>query len=88
MRGASQGWRVGVFMRDREPKRFRKHRYGPVRLVLPWVSVAVGLFFVLISINFWAHHHDGTANFWIGIGLVVLGIAAFFLYRWMAKKGI
>jgi hypothetical protein len=35
-----------------------------------------------------SRHHDGTANFWIGIGLVVLGIAAFFLYRWMSKKGI
>ena len=27
-------------------------------------------------------------NSWIGIGLVDLGIAAFFVYRWMAKKGI
>jgi hypothetical protein len=62
------------------PTRRYRWRYGPLRLVTPWLCVATG---VVITVG-----NLGTPIFNLGLGLVVLGIIAFFVYRWMAKKGI
>lgn len=71
-----------------EQRRRYKWRYGPLRLVIPWLCMAVGILLIVVAIIGWADHHDEVVNFWIGIWLIVLGIVAFFGYRWMAKKGI
>lgn len=55
-------------------------RYGPLRLVMPWVAIVVGV--VLAATN-----RDPLLPI-VGIGLIVLGIIAFFVYRFMAKRGV
>lgn len=66
-----------------EPRKY-KWRYGPIRLVAPWVAVAVGIFFAIQGAT------GGMASIFLITGpiLCILGVAAFFLFRWMAKRGI
>lgn len=64
-----------------------RSKYGPLRLVLPWVAVAVGL---LVAVTHVGGIADGSGMglFVGGIAVAVLGVAAFFVYRWMARRGI
>lgn len=61
------------------PSRYQ-WRYGPVRLVLPWAAVVVGILLAIM--------HRTPALLWAGIGLIILGVVFFFIYRFMAKRGI
>jgi len=64
-------------------------RGGPLRGVLPYLAIAVGIFFAVTHLEGIV---DGTGDdlalFIGGVGLAVLGVGAFFLYRWMAKRGV
>ena len=66
------------------PRRFRTLRFNPLRALLPWFAVAAGLYLTIRGAT------GGMDAIFVVLGpaLVVLGIAAFFLYRWMAKRGI
>jgi hypothetical protein len=72
------------------PPRKYKWRYGPVRLVSPWIAVIVGILFVIEGRG----AASGSTNrgvevlFFVGLILIVVGVVSFFLARWMAKKGI
>lgn len=70
----------------RPPRRYR-WRYGPLRLVLPWVTIGVGILMAVRGLT-GSGPSQAPLDGPLGIGLIVLGIAAFFLYRWMAKRGI
>lgn len=65
-----------------------KWRYGPLRLVMPWLCVGVGILMTIrgaLAVS----SGDGDPLFLLlGTSLIVLGIIAFFVYRWMAKRGI
>ena len=68
------------------PRRY-KWRYGPLRLVAPWVAALVGG--VLVVRGIIDLQERGEPLFiYIGSGLVVLAAVFFFLYRWMAKRGV
>jgi hypothetical protein len=72
-----------------EPRGY-KWRYGPLRLTAPWIAIAAGLIAIVKSVGgLGGVQKDATTVFLFGgIGLIVLGIASFFVYRWMAKRGI
>lgn len=57
-------------------------RYGPLRLLAPWACIAGGL---IVMIRFGPE--QPSFLFW-GAGMVVLGVVGFFVYRWMAKRGL
>jgi hypothetical protein len=62
-------------------------RYGPLRLIAPWVAIGVGL--LMVVKGFLDLGRTGEPLFlYLGSSLVGLGIIAFFVYRWMAKRGI
>lgn len=61
-------------------KRPYKWRYGPLRLVMPWLCVAVGIYSVVVN--------SSPLRIGIGLGLIAFGVVVFFVYRWMAKRGI
>lgn len=61
------------------PSRYQ-WRYGPVRLILPLAAVVVGILLAIM--------HRTPELLWVGIGLIVLGVIFFFIYRFMAKRGI
>ena len=66
----------------------RRYPYGPLhlRLVMPIVGIVVGILFAVRGIG---RAGDGDALFLVlGVVLVVLGIVAIPLARWMAKRGI
>lgn len=76
---------MGTPTEDTEPRDGQRPsryqwRYGPVRLVMPWAAVVVG---VLLAVM-----HRTPMLLWAGIGLIALGVAFFFVYRFMAKRGI
>jgi hypothetical protein len=52
--------------------------------------VLVGLIAVVTHAN--GLNKSGSENtgllFYIGLGLIALGVIMFFVYRWMAKRGI
>lgn len=69
---------------DAAEKPRRSWRYGPLRLILPWVGMTVG---ILLTIG----GSTGSRSpifLLVGPGLIALSIAAFLLYRWMARRGI
>ncbi|MDN4650007.1 hypothetical protein [Curtobacterium sp. PsM8] len=51
-----------------------------MRLVMPWAAVVVGALLAVM--------HRTPVLLWAGIGLIALGVAFFFVYRFMAKRGI
>ena len=59
-------------------------RYGPLRLVAPWACVAFGLFHTVKAVT------GGMDSLFLVTGpiLIMVGLAAFFIARWMAKRGI
>jgi len=72
-----------------KPRRY-KWRYGPIRLAMPWISVAVGILSVVRNSGGIGRggSHDTTFSFVFGLALIAAGIIFFFVYRWMAKRGI
>ncbi|GAB2464454.1 hypothetical protein HD599_000022 [Conyzicola lurida] len=74
--------------RETGPSRY-KWRYGPLRLAMPWLAVAVGIGMAVKGGLALAPSGSGDPAFlYMGLGLVVLGIVAFFVYRWMARRGL
>lgn len=65
--------------RAEAPRRYA-WRYGPLRLVMPWACVGFGVVMVVARTT--------LTHLWLGCGLVVLGVVAFFVFRWMAKRGL
>jgi hypothetical protein len=65
-------------------------RYGPVRITMPWVCIALGILFTVRGSQGLSRSGDQntTELFWIGVGLIVLGVIGFFVARWMAKRGL
>jgi hypothetical protein len=61
-----------------------KWRYGPFRLVVPWACIAIGLFHTVRAAT------GGMDRLFLITGpiLIAVGVAAFFIARWMAKRGI
>ena len=80
---------MGVFMRDGEAKRFKTYPYGPfrIRLVLAMFCVLVGLVIGILNVG---RLGDGRSAplFLVGIGLIVVGVAGWFVARWMAKRNL
>jgi len=69
------------------PRRFRTLRPNPLRDVLPWVVVAVGIIqSVRGGIDF--AHGGSPAQMLIGLGLAVLGIVMFLINRSQARRGL
>jgi hypothetical protein len=64
---------------DSRPRKY-KWRYGPLRLVMPWLCIGVGAVM--------AFRDASPLMFGLGLGLVALGVLAFFFYRWMSRRGI
>jgi hypothetical protein len=49
-----------------------------------------GIYFLVVAFigSTEPEHHNTTTQFWFGGVLIVVGMAAFFLYGWMARRGI
>ncbi len=71
---------------DGETRRY-KWRYGPLRLLLPWISIGLGVA-LLVKGGIDLRDSGESLFLYLGGGLIVLGIAFIFIYRWMAKRGI
>lgn len=69
------------------PRRFRTLRPNPLRNVLPWVAVVVGVVLIIrgaVDVS----RHDSPAQLLLGAGLAVIGLVVFFVNRWQAKRGL
>lgn len=70
----------------------RRYPYGPLhmRLVTPILAIVAGIFFALRNIGGLNKTGEGNTMlfFMLGLTLVVLGIIAIPVARWMAKRGI
>jgi hypothetical protein len=79
-----------MFRRSPQPSvMHRRLRFNPLRMVMPWVAVAFGLLMVLVWIVGTAGGRSVSAVYpLVGSGLVVLGVVAFILARWMARRGL
>lgn len=66
--------------------RWYKWKYGPLRLIMPWVCVIVGIGLTIKGIA--SSEDDGATFIALGVGFIVLGAAAALIARWMAKRGI
>ncbi len=74
-------------MSERERKTKTKWKYGPLRLAMPWIAIVVGI--VLGIRGLIEHLATGNPLFIaVGFGLTALGVIMFFIYRWMAKRGL
>jgi len=69
---------------DATPRRFRRMRFNPLRDVLPWVAVVVGIVFAIRA----AVGEMGSIFLILGPALSVFGVVAFIVFRWMARRGI
>ena len=69
------------------PKRFQRLKFNPLRYVLPIVAVIVGAFMAVRAV---VGIHDGGKPLliYVGSGLVMIGVAMFFINRWQAKRGL
>ena len=80
---------MGLFMRDGEARRFKTHPYGPlrIRLVLAVFCALVGLVIGIVTVG---RLGDGrsTLLFLVGVGLIVVGAAGWFVARWMARRNL
>lgn len=73
--------RAGDNKLSNTPRKY-KWRYGPLRLAMPWIALVVGAGMIIQGIN-------GNPLFvTLGIIAIAFGVIAFFVYRWMARKGI
>jgi hypothetical protein len=81
-----------VFRRESktEPKRFKRYPYGALRFRL--ISAAgvalIGFILVVTHVPGAEALPGGLFQFLLGLGLISLASVAFFLSRWMAKRGI
>ncbi|ROP75644.1 hypothetical protein EDF18_2269 [Frigoribacterium sp. PhB107] len=68
------------------PRRFRRLKVNPLRDVLPWVAVVVGLVLVVRAA---LGRSPGDDTVWLVMGLVLaaVGIVVFFVNRWQARRG-
>lgn len=74
-------------MSEQERTTKPKWKYGPLRLAMPWIAIVVGI--VLGVRGLIEHQATGDSLFIaVGFGLAALGVAMFFVYRWMAKRGL
>lgn len=73
--------------REPKPRRY-KWRYGPLRIVMPWLCIAVGILLAIKGALDLATNGGDPFFLILGSALVVLGIVAFFVYRWMARRGL
>ncbi|WP_267423227.1 MULTISPECIES: hypothetical protein, partial [unclassified Curtobacterium] len=69
------------------PGRFRTLRPNPLRDVLPWVAVVVGVVLVVRGFFGLTDHH-GPEQLFVGAGLSVIGLVVFFINRWQARRGL
>lgn len=69
------------------PRRFRTLQPNPLRDVLPWVAVVVGVVLIIRGV-FDVSRHDDPARLLIGLGLAALGVVVFFVNRWQSKRGL
>ncbi|QNE46208.1 hypothetical protein F1C58_04315 [Glaciihabitans sp. INWT7] len=76
---------------EQEPRRFRRYKYGVggSRLVLPVVAFLVGLILVVRNVGALT---GGVSRepimFFIGLGLVAVGIVMFLVGLWEGKRGL
>ncbi|MCI4658082.1 hypothetical protein [Cryobacterium zhongshanensis] len=64
-------------------------RYGPLRIVMPWLCIAAGILMAIKgAFDVGTNASAGPLFLILGASLIVLGVVAFFVYRWMAKRGI
>ena len=79
-------------MRDREAKRFNKYPYGPFRfrLVSAILCVLTGVLFSALTVGRLGQpaDHSALVLFLGGITLIIVGVAGFFIARWMAKRNL
>jgi spore maturation protein SpmB len=68
---------------DVPPQRFRTLRFNPLRDVLPWLAVAVGVFQTIQA----ATGAMDSIFLIVGPVLIVIGISGLLLARWMKKRG-
>ncbi|MBT2486076.1 MULTISPECIES: hypothetical protein [unclassified Microbacterium] len=73
--------------RDETPTRRYRWRYGPLRLIAPWIAAAVGVFLLVRGIVDLQTRGEPLFIF-VGAGLTALAIVFFFVYKWMAKRGV
>lgn len=77
---------------EQDPRRFRRYKYGVgrLRLGLPIVAFVVGL--ILVVRNVGALHTDGVSRgpitFFIGLGLVAVGVVSFLIGLWEGKRDL
>lgn len=69
------------------PRRFRTLRPNPLRDVLPWVGVVVGVVLVVRGV-FDLVNRLGSDELLVGAGLAVIGLVVFFINRWQARRGL
>ena len=70
------------------PRRFRRLPHGgPLRLLMPWVCMVVGTGMAAKGVID-AQVRGEALYVFLGAGLVVLGVAAFFVNRWQEKRGL
>ena len=69
---------------DSTPRRFRRMRFSPLRDLLPWVAVALG---IVVAIRALIGSMDPIFLI-LGPALSVFGIAAFFFVRWIGRRGM
>lgn len=69
------------------PRRFRTLRPNPLRDVLPWGAVVVGIVHAVRG-GFELAHGSSPLQLLVGLGLAALGIIAFVIYRWQARRGL
>jgi hypothetical protein len=70
--------------RDETPRRFRTLRFNPLREVLPYVAIALGIFHTVRA----ATGVMDPIFLTTGPILIVIGVAAIFIFRWMKKRGL
>lgn len=73
---------------DTTPRRFRRLPHGgPLRLLMPWICVIVGVAMAVKGAIDLQVRGDGLFVV-LGAGLVIVGVVAFFVYRWLEKRGL
>lgn len=69
---------------DGTPRRFRTLRFNPLREVLPYVAIALGIFHTVRAAT------GAMEPIFLTTGpiLIVIGVAAILIFRWMKKRGL
>jgi hypothetical protein len=68
-------------------RRFRTLRPNPLRDVLPWVGVVVGVVLVVRGVFDLARRH-GPEQLLVGAAIAVIGLVVFLINRWQARRGL